>query len=319
MRRLNSFLAGFFLAVAVFFICTCSGYLFITFSGISIKNQANSTPVETNTITEPQSDVVILTTPVEELYASQNPEPATPIPLLPTITPGQAIPTASLPTAPPPPPSDTPIAPTAAATKILLPQPDVSEQLQIVSHQSYVDSLGWYHIVGEVQNSGNVSIEFVEVIAKLYDDTNEVIGTKLTFTAPDIIFPGGKAPFDIITLRRSQWQKIKEYTLQLKGDISEEAVQQNLVLTNQSTRVEDESLYIEGQVQNTGDSAALVKIILTLYDANLNVTNTNWTYADAGILLPNALSDFQIKIDNPADPDNFHYRIQIQEEVVETD
>ena len=162
-------------------------------------------------------------------------------------------------------------------------------------------------------------VEFVEVVAKLYDNTNTVIGTKLTFTAPDTIFPGGTAPFDIITLRKSQWQKIKEYTLQVKGDAAELLLQQNLVLLNQNSYLKNEYLYVEGEVQNTGDTPALVKLIITLYDGNLNVINTNWSYADGGVISPQETSAFQVRIDHPTDPNNYHFRIQIEEEAIETD
>ena len=67
------------------------------------------------------------------------------------------------------------------------------------------------------------------------------------------------------------------------------------------------------------DSPALVKLIITLYDANRNVVNTNWSYADAGIILPNETSDFEVKIGHPADPNNFHFRIQIEEEAIKTE
>ena len=157
------------------------------------------------------------------------------------------------------------------------------------------------------------------IIAKLYDEANDVIGTKLTFTAPDIIFPGGKAPFDIVTLRRAQWQKIKEYKLQVKGDAAEALLQQNLILLNQSSQLRDEFLYVTGEVQNNGPMPALVKLIITLYDTNLNVANTNWSYADAGVILPNDTSAFEVRINTPTDPNNYHYRIQIEEETINTE
>jgi hypothetical protein len=202
----------------------------------------------------------------------------------------------------------------SATTKVVDPS-----QLQILSHRSYVDSLGWYHIVGEVQNNSNMPMEYVEVVAKLYDEADTIIGTKLTFTAPDVIFPGGKAPFDVITLRQSQWQKINEYKLYTKGDVAETLLEQNLVLLNQNGRIQDGFLYVQGQVHNTGSNPALVKLIVTLYDTDYNVINTNWAYADSGIIASNDTSSFEVKIGHRTDPNNYHYRIQIEEETIDSE
>ena len=173
--------------------------------------------------------------------------------------------------------------------------------------------------MGEVQNKAGVPMEYVEVVAKLYDNTNKNIGTKLTFTAPDVIFPGGSAAFDIIALRKSQWDNIASYTLQVKGDASQEAEQQSLILISQDGRLENNLMYVTGQVKNTGNTPALAKLIITLYDADQNVINTAWTYADAGIIPVNGVSDFELKVDHQIDPDNFQYRIQIEEELVDAE
>ncbi|RME98234.1 MAG: hypothetical protein D6768_17810, partial [Chloroflexi bacterium] len=184
---------------------------------------------------------------------------------------------------------------------------------------SYVDSLGWYHIVGEVQNNASTPMEYVQVTAKLYNAAQETIGTKLTFTAPDVIFPGGSAPFDIIALRQSQWKNISTYALFVEGDVSQNPSQQNLVLLNQSGAIKNNNLVVNGQIQNVGNRPSLAKLIVTLYDADHNVINTGWGYADEGIIGVNGVSKFEIKVRHNTDPNNFHYRIQIEEEPVDTE
>lgn len=308
MRKPNSLMAGILFAFALFIICNCAGYLIIT---LFDQGRTDSPPAADTQALAP-GDVVAYASPTATVPAPAGVVPS-PIPLLPTVTAGpSAIATATS----PPLATATPI-PTGPPTATIAPiEPS---QLTVISHKSYVDSLGWYHIVGEVQNNAEVPVEFVEVMAKLYDDTNTVIGTKITFTAPDTIFPGSSAPFDIITLRRSQWERIKEYRLQVKGDPAEPLLQQNLVILSQSSRLQDEYLYIEGEVKNTGDTSALAKLIITLYDADRNVIDTGWSYADAGVISAQESSAFQLKIGQPADPNNFHFRIQIEEEAIETE
>jgi hypothetical protein len=72
--------------------------------------------------------------------------------------------------------------------------------LVVVSDNGFNDndpSSPQYHIVGEVQNNGQETAKFVEVSATLYDSNNKVIGTESTFTKPNDIEPGQKAPFEI--------------------------------------------------------------------------------------------------------------------------
>lgn len=305
---------------ALFIICNCAGYLVLTVTDSSLLAPEESTSLNLAT----PVIVVAFVTPTPAPPGSTGPVVVvitpTPAPLLPTVTPGgqpTAIVAAPAVTAPPPPtalpvnpPPVVKSSPTSATT---IRGVGLSSALEILSHQSYVDGLGWHHIVGEVQNSGSIPLEFVEVIARLYDEDEKLVSTKITFTAPDVIYPGGKAPFDIITLRQSQWSRMTHYELQVKGDTAEELMQQSLILLNQNSYIEDGYLYVAGEVQNTGATPALVKLIVTLYDADHNVVNTDWSYADLGIIRTDDISPFEVKIRHRADPDNYNYRIQIEE------
>lgn len=320
MPKFSQLIVGGLIALTIFILFNCAGFILISFWGSNTPFEqlfANNTTVGANLSQPTSADIVAYSTQAASTPTA--PVLTTPLPLLPTVTPG---PTPRQTVAPPA--TDTPLPPASPTPAQLSPperataQAGASTQLEILSHQSYVDSLGWYHIVGEVQNNSNVPMEFVEVVAKLYDAADNVIGTKITFTAPDVIFPGGKAPFDLITLRRAQWDLIKEYRLQVKGNISESLLQENLVLLNQSSRIEADYLYVHGQVHNMGQNPTLVKLIITVYDANFKVVNTNWGYANAGIVAPNQTSAFEVKIKHQTDPNNFHYRIQVEENAVDT-
>jgi len=56
----------------------------------------------------------------------------------------------------------------------------------------------YYNIVGEVTNNGYSGIEFVKVIASLYDKDNKIIGTEFTYTDPTTIAPNRSAPFKLM-------------------------------------------------------------------------------------------------------------------------
>ena len=68
--------------------------------------------------------------------------------------------------------------------------------VSLVSQREYSDAYS-FHIVGEVQNTGTVSAEFVEIVASFYDGNGQFVGTSFTYTNPTTVSPGMKAPFDI--------------------------------------------------------------------------------------------------------------------------
>lgn len=75
--------------------------------------------------------------------------------------------------------------------------PTSANPVTLLSQNTYVDSTGTLHIVGEVQNISNESVDFVRVIATLYNVYNQIVGTSLEYTAPSDLAPGQRAPFNI--------------------------------------------------------------------------------------------------------------------------
>ena len=70
--------------------------------------------------------------------------------------------------------------------------------LEILSHNSFTDSIGYLHVVGEVQNNGPTNLQFVKVTSTFYDSNNQVVATDFTYTNPTDIGPRQKAPFELI-------------------------------------------------------------------------------------------------------------------------
>jgi hypothetical protein len=75
--------------------------------------------------------------------------------------------------------------------------------ITILSHNSYVDSIGYFHVVGEVENNTPSTAEFVQITGTFYDINNAVVGTQFTYTNPSDISSGGKAPFDLVLMSAS--------------------------------------------------------------------------------------------------------------------
>jgi hypothetical protein len=70
--------------------------------------------------------------------------------------------------------------------------------LEILSHNSFPDSLGYLHVVGEVKNNYPSTATSVTIVGTFYDINNRVVGTQFTHANPSDIGSGEKAPFELI-------------------------------------------------------------------------------------------------------------------------
>jgi hypothetical protein len=75
--------------------------------------------------------------------------------------------------------------------------------ITILSHNSYVDSTGSFHVVGEVENNTPNTAKLVQITGTFYDINNAVVGNQFTYTNPSNISSGAKALFDLILMSAS--------------------------------------------------------------------------------------------------------------------
>ena len=87
--------------------------------------------------------------------------------------------------------------------------------LQILSHSSFTDSIGYLHVVGEIKNNYPSTATFVRIVGIFYDINNQVVGTQFTYANPSDIGSGEKAPFVLILTSASiPISQIDHYSLQ---------------------------------------------------------------------------------------------------------
>ena len=198
-----------------------------------------------------------------------------------------------------PPTNNTPALPTSS------PPPNVPP-LEILSHQSHIDG-EWFHIVGEVRNNTNAPMEFVKIVATLYDSNNKVVGTDFTYTELDVIPPGGKSPFETGT---DEWAGVTSYKVQVEGSEGN-LPRQDLVVLSHESYTDGQWLHIRGEVQNTGTTPAeFVKLVVTFYDASGNVVATDFSYTSLDAIAAGGTSPFETGTDYW--PNFDHYEIQVQ-------
>ena len=74
------------------------------------------------------------------------------------------------------------------------------DSLSILSHRVSTDEIlddPTMDIDGEVQNTGTETLDFVQVTATFYDQSNSILGSDFTYTEPYTLEPGQTAPFKI--------------------------------------------------------------------------------------------------------------------------
>lgn len=89
-----------------------------------------------------------------------------------------------------------------------------NNKIEITSHNSYINSIGNLHVIGEIENNSPLIAEFVKIIGTFYDDNGNVVGTSYTYSNPTDIGSGEKAPFDLsLSDSTIPVDQIKEYRL----------------------------------------------------------------------------------------------------------
>jgi len=83
--------------------------------------------------------------------------------------------------------------------------------VKVLSHRGFYDEIGYYHITGEVENTGDCKASFVQIIATLYNSENKVIGASFTYTQIENLNSGQTSPFEITVLELPK--KIDHYGL----------------------------------------------------------------------------------------------------------
>lgn len=74
--------------------------------------------------------------------------------------------------------------------------PTGSDILELKGVNTRVEDEQFYHVVGEIENTGTKTARFVEIIVALYDASGTVIGVETTYAQPPDIAAGMSSGFD---------------------------------------------------------------------------------------------------------------------------
>ncbi|MCW4040132.1 MAG: FxLYD domain-containing protein [Candidatus Bathyarchaeota archaeon] len=154
----------------------------------------------------------------------------------------------------------------------LLPTVTAAAEIEIVSHSSYIETYGYYRIVGEVQNVGDQMVRDVEISQTYYNAEDAVIGTSAENSSGvqvslTNLYPGRKSPFAYTFYGNASL--VDHYSLAVVDFTPYEYTtdRQKLNITSHSSSIVEGDMIISGEVEHIeGSSASLVKVLATCYD-----------------------------------------------------
>jgi len=186
--------------------------------------------------------------------------------------------------------------------------------VDILSHTGYLDSFGYYHVVGEVQNVGDQAVNFVKIEVVFYDSNNVDVANRFDLTMLYVLLAGKKSPFDIALLDTTQSAKVDHYSLSVTF-LAASPLPIGLEILSHSTYVYGDGFGIIGEIMNIGNEKAIdVKVIATYRDGKGEVVAATLTYLhvptpEESDIDPGQTAQFEILLDDERAPYVYAYEL----------
>ncbi|WP_455278418.1 FxLYD domain-containing protein [[Eubacterium] cellulosolvens] len=186
---------------------------------------------------------------------------------------------------------------------VFLPVQAVAEVVILNNHSSYKDTAGYLHVVGEVENIGNKSARFVQIIGTFYDNQSNIILQESTFAMLEILPPGSKSPFDLFLVSSSPdiISRIDHYEFNIDFTETNQTLTKTLLLLSHYYYVSNVTgyLYIVGEIENNGtETSTFTQAFATCYDINGTVVAVGSAFTNPHSIEYGQRSPFQILILN---------------------
>jgi len=171
-------------------------------------------------------------------------------------------------------------------------------QVVILSHSSFIDTFGYYDVVGEVKNVADQPVEWVTVTATFYDSEGQVIGTRSAYTYLEVLLPGRKSPFKIVETESAVIEKIANYSLKVSFFQQSAGLPMGLQIVSNSSFVDKFGwFHVTGEIKNIGTTTAnYIEVIGTFYDAEGTVVYAFSASPEPRILEPNQKASFELVV-----------------------
>lgn len=190
-----------------------------------------------------------------------------------------------------------------AAYAVFISSVEANAPVQILSHTGYIDSSGYYHVVGEVKNDGAQAVNSVVIWVTFYDSNNASITDRFDSTMLNVLLVGRKSPFDIPLLNTVESALVDHYSINFTFSTTISIPMELEVMVNRSYIDNVERLHVTGEIKNIGNKQAVsVKLVTTYYDKTGKVTAATLKHLDPEQpnLNPDQVAAFDILLEDEA-------------------
>jgi hypothetical protein len=187
------------------------------------------------------------------------------------------------------------LAASAMVSMVLFPS-YAQSSFTVLSASDYIDSVGFYHIVGEVKNDSEHNVRLAVVRAMLYDQQGSVAGRPFGYALNDVIRPGEKSPFHVIFSDSEQSGKVESYQLSVDATPLLSDIEPRLELKVGQGYLDSIGVYhLVGNVTNKGDATARsVEVDASFYDSNGRIIDTATGYTGPSDVTSGTSETFEV-------------------------
>lgn len=201
--------------------------------------------------------------------------------------------------------------PTSTPTNTPTPTPPTAPVEVLSNHSSYVDSIDYLHIVGEVQNNTANHLRSVKITANMFNYNGQLLDTGSSYIHLDNLPSGDKTCFHILFWDEPTGWSYYEFEVSYRTDGEPLP---NLTVFNDSGSYDPTYGWYEivGFVRNDhGSRVEYVSPVGTIYNAAGTVLGCRWAFVNATHLDPGQVSSFEITFSGPDYADVVSYRLQV--------
>jgi hypothetical protein len=163
---------------------------------------------------------------------------------------------------------------------------------------SFIDQKSLYfHVVGEVRNTGDVWLSNVKVSATFRDQSGAVTDTVSRYTLLNRLAPGVSSGFDVFETDTLKSGRIANYSLTVEFSEAQ-PLPTTLQIANTSSSTNSLGyLEVLGQVKNNGDAISeFTKVVATYYGSDGRVVDVDFTYTDPTTVQPHSQQPFKLTL-----------------------
>jgi hypothetical protein len=180
------------------------------------------------------------------------------------------------------------------------------------NHSGYINDLGYYYIVGEVENNGSSSVTNVIVNATYYNSTGELVGYTSGNLFLELLLSGRKAPFEVTLYSSIDSLKVHYYTLSVAFSPAN-SKPLGLDIISHSSYKDENGFHITGQIKNVGtEYSSFTRVVATFYNSNGFVIAAKLNYSNPKNLDSNQMATFKITLNSSAAINVQDYALQAE-------